>query len=176
MRDPIDARADLSDKETVNDEISITEDFSNMYHVRSQGGLRESEWTKDYTRQSRNSHQNEHYCAALYKYIWQYAIKYKDNMTLLCINDKSKDDFGEPGFALAYEVRGRQSIVPVDSSLSALDHDFCWRQSDTICLSLRAKFPHLLRNRLTEGLLQFETKISFSSQAIHDDMPTRWNK
>ena len=50
-------------------------------------------------------------------------MKYRDNATFLSIDDKSKIDIGEPGSYVSSGVRGKKSIVPVGSNLSALDHD-----------------------------------------------------
>jgi hypothetical protein len=53
----------------------------------------------------------------------QFAHKFKDNVTFLSIDDKPKMDFGEPGEYAASGVRGKNSVVPSGSNLSALDHD-----------------------------------------------------
>lgn len=66
------------------------------------------------TRQLRTSHQDEHYCAAMFKYSKQYAIKVHDDCTFVCINDKSKVDFGEPRQYTSSGVRGKKSIVPMN--------------------------------------------------------------
>lgn len=75
------------------------------------------------TSQLRSSHVDEHYCCAIFKYMRQYAMEFKDLVTFLCVDDKSKVDFGEPGQAVSSGVRGKKSIVAVNSMLSALDHD-----------------------------------------------------
>ena len=65
-------------------------------------------------RQLRAFHIDAHWCNALYKYLREMAIKYREH---------SKIDFGEPGLALSSGVRGKKSLVPTTSTLSALDHD-----------------------------------------------------
>jgi hypothetical protein len=75
------------------------------------------------TRQLRSSHMDEHYCAATFLYMKKYSVKYRTHSSFICMDDKAKIDFGEPGFALSSGVRGKKSIVPVSSVLGALDHD-----------------------------------------------------
>lgn len=49
------------------------------------------------SRQLRTSHVDEHYCSALFRYAREYAIRYRDETTFICVDDKCKIDFGEPG-------------------------------------------------------------------------------
>ena len=53
----------------------------------------------------------------------QYAVNNREVTTFLCVNDKSKVDYGEPNHAISSGVRGKKSIVPVLTVLGALDHD-----------------------------------------------------
>ena len=48
------------------------------------------------TRQLRNSHPDEYYAAAQFKYARQLAVKLRDICTFLSIDDKAKVDYGEP--------------------------------------------------------------------------------
>lgn len=54
------------------------------------------------TWQLRLSHVDEHYCSALFKYTREYAVKYNkdDDVTFLCVDDKCKVNYGEPGQAI----------------------------------------------------------------------------
>ncbi|XP_062580017.1 uncharacterized protein LOC134242028 [Saccostrea cucullata] len=90
------------------------------------------------TRQLRSSHQDDHYCAAVFKYSRHFSVKYKPSVTFLCVDDKSKVDFGEPGLYVSTGVRGKKSIAPMQSNLSALDHDMQSKGSLTpsVCLEL----------------------------------------
>ena len=45
------------------------------------------------------------------------------SVALLSCDDKAKVDFGEPGAVLSTGVRGKKSLIPMTSSLEALDHD-----------------------------------------------------
>jgi hypothetical protein len=93
------------------------------------------------SRQLSPSHQDDHYCAAIFKYLRQYAVKFRENVTFLCIDDKAKVDFGEPGVAVTTGVRGAKSIVPVTSTLGALDHDMQSKGSLTPSVCLEVDIP-----------------------------------
>ena len=70
-----------------------------------------------------------------------YAVKYRDLVTFISIDDKSKIDFGEPEQVLSTGVRGKKSIVPEGSRLSALDHDVSSKGSITPSVCLNVKIP-----------------------------------
>ena len=46
-----------------------------------------------------------------------------DLTSFVCLDDKAKLDFGEPGMALSSGVRGKKTLAPISSTLGALDHD-----------------------------------------------------
>ncbi|XP_033749002.1 uncharacterized protein LOC117333692 [Pecten maximus] len=93
------------------------------------------------TRQLRLSHQDDHYCAAQYKYMRHFAHQFRDHVTFLSIDDKSKIDLGEPGQHVTTGVRGKKSIVPAASQLSALDHDISSKGSITPSVCLNVAIP-----------------------------------
>ncbi|XP_076103163.1 uncharacterized protein LOC143072213 [Mytilus galloprovincialis] len=103
------------------------------------------------TRQLRVSHQDDHYCSAVFKYIRQFAIKFRDCCKLLCIDDKAKIDYGEPGMAVSSGVRGKKSIVPSNVSLSALDHDLQTKGSVTPSVSLDVSIPESIDDTFYRG-------------------------
>ncbi|KAH3888313.1 hypothetical protein DPMN_012345 [Dreissena polymorpha] len=51
------------------------------------------------------------------------ANENKDHAKLLFCDDKAKVPFGNPGALMLTGVWGKLSIVPITSTLSALDHD-----------------------------------------------------
>src|SRR5438067_2003008 len=55
-------------------------------------------------------HIDAHYCAALFRYIRLFAIKYHDHCSLSCANDKHKVPIGE-GIATSSGVRNKSSLV-----------------------------------------------------------------
>jgi hypothetical protein len=74
-------------------------------------------------RQLRSSHPDEHFCQAQLKYLKEMAIRLKGKLALLFCDDKAKVPFGEPGLAVSTGVRGKASIVPTSTTLTAMDHD-----------------------------------------------------
>ena len=66
--------------------------------------------------------------------------------TFLCVDDKSKIDYGEPNYTISSEVRGKKSIVPVSTVLGALDHDVNLKGSFTPSVSLEVEIPDELDN------------------------------
>ena len=76
-------------------------------------------------RQFRKSHPDAHYCAALFRYMRDYAIKYRDISVFVCLDDKHRIKIGEPGFPVAAAERGRQVIVSSQDTFAVGDHDFC---------------------------------------------------
>jgi hypothetical protein len=75
-------------------------------------------------RQFRKTHPDAHYCAALFKYMRQYAIKLRDLSHFICIDDKHRIKVGEPGFPISAIERGREVIVSLHDTFVTGDHDF----------------------------------------------------
>ncbi len=75
-------------------------------------------------RQFRKSHEDQHYAAAVFRYLREYAVKLREICTLVCLDDKHRLKVGEPGFLVAAAERGRRVLVRVGSSFEVGDHDF----------------------------------------------------
>ena len=75
-------------------------------------------------RMFRKFHPDEHYCAALFRYQRELAVKYRDLSTFICIDDKHRIKIGEPGYPVAAAERGRQVIVSENETFAVGDHDF----------------------------------------------------
>ncbi|XP_071122564.1 uncharacterized protein [Mytilus edulis] len=112
------------------------------------------------TRQLRLSHQDDHYCAAQYKYMREYAIMYREHVTFLSIDDKSKIDIGEPHQYVSTGVRGKKSLVPTGSTLSALDHDVSSKGSITPSVSLNVQIPEEKGGSFYQGKVNVTYKDS----------------
>lgn len=93
------------------------------------------------TRQLRSSHVDEHYCSALFKYAKEYAVQYREETAFICVDDKCKIDFGEPGQYIQTGVRGKKAIIPADTTLAALDHDKQSKGSLTPSVCLQVELP-----------------------------------
>ena len=75
-------------------------------------------------RQFRKSHIDEHYCAALFRYLREYSLKLRDESMLICLDDKHRLKVGEPGYPVAAAERGRRVIVSLNENFEVADHDF----------------------------------------------------
>ena len=77
------------------------------------------------SRQLRVQHDDSHYCAALFKYVKEFAMKYKEHCMLLFMDDKHRCKVGEPGYPVAAVERGKRVIVNASGKrFSVVDHDF----------------------------------------------------
>ena len=76
-------------------------------------------------RQFRKSHSDSHYCASIFRYLRDYAVKYRDMVTFACIDDKHLAKVGEPNFPVAAVERGKEVIVSLNETFLVGDHDFC---------------------------------------------------
>ena len=75
-------------------------------------------------RQFRKTHVDEHYCAAIFRYLREYTLKYRNLSLLLCLDDKHRVKIGEPGYPVAAAERGRRVIVSLQEQFKVGDHDF----------------------------------------------------
>ena len=75
-------------------------------------------------RQFRKQHPDEHYAAAMFRYLREHALKYREYSAFVCLDDKHRIKVGEPGFPVAAAERGRRVIVSNTKSFQVWDHDF----------------------------------------------------
>ena len=75
-------------------------------------------------RQFRKTHPDSHYAAAVFRYMWEYAVHLRSECLFVCLDDKHRIKIGEPGFPVAAAERGRRVIVSLDKEFSVGDHDF----------------------------------------------------
>lgn len=80
------------------------------------------------SRQSRSNHQDDHYCAAIFKYLRQYAVKYRDSLSFyqylfflkrnrpvpVIVPDDTKCLLD---FVTTHDVRKESGILPTNSFL-----------------------------------------------------------
>ncbi|RIB08543.1 hypothetical protein C2G38_2211423 [Gigaspora rosea] len=74
-------------------------------------------------RMLRKHSEDAHYCAALFRYLREFCIQYRQWTCLISADDKHKIPIGED-VAISTGVRNRRSIVAYESTLAAADHDF----------------------------------------------------
>ena len=53
----------------------------------------------------------------------KFAVKYREMITFIWVDDKAKVDCGKPNVAILLGVRGKKSIVPCTTVLRSLDYD-----------------------------------------------------
>lgn len=121
------------------------------------------------SRQLRAAHVDEHYCAAIFSYLKRYAVKYRDTVMMLCLDDKSKVDYGEPGMAVSTGVRGKKSLVPVSSVLGALDHDIASKGSLTPSVCLHVDVPEAV----TESFYRGQVHVTLKDSVFQPSSPFR---
>lgn len=58
---------------------------------------------------------DEHYCAAIFRYLREYALQFRSESLLICLDDKHGIKRGEPGFPVAAAEVG-VSLYPLMKS------------------------------------------------------------
>lgn len=104
-------------------------------------------------RQLRLSHPDDHYCAALLKYIKTLAVNLAavGVVQLYFCDDKAKVPVGEPDVALSTGVRGKMCIAPVETTVAAADHDVNHKGSLTPSVLLQCEIPPSVDNSFVRG-------------------------
>ena len=75
------------------------------------------------SRQLNTDHQDAHYAAAIFRYLIEFCVRFKDNTALVFVDDKASIPIGEPGVPMATVARGKQTIVHGDIPFMVVDHD-----------------------------------------------------
>ena len=76
-------------------------------------------------RQLCKEHVDSKYVMMLLKYAKEFAVRFRDVVTMVCVDDKAIIPVGEPGAPVSTGVRGHhRSLVPTSAYIGALDHDF----------------------------------------------------
>lgn len=75
-------------------------------------------------RQFRKQHVDAHYAAAVFRYLREYAVQFREVSTVVCLDDKHRCKVGEPSFPVAAAERGRKVLVSLTQSFEVGDHDF----------------------------------------------------
>jgi hypothetical protein len=75
-------------------------------------------------RQLRSEHIDMHYASALFRYLKELSIKFKDHTWLVFLDDKHRCKIGEPGFPVAAVERGKKVVVANNAVFTVSDHDF----------------------------------------------------
>ena len=67
---------------------------------------------------------DDHYCAAIYRYLREFSIRFQDNCAMVSTDDKNKIKVGKPNYPISAVTQGKQVLVAHGQSLQASDHDF----------------------------------------------------
>ena len=76
------------------------------------------------SRQLSHHHPDEHYAAAVFRYLRELAVKARDVCSLVFQDDKHSMKVGEPNHPVAAVDRGKSVLVGRDVSFVVADHDF----------------------------------------------------
>ncbi|XP_078597452.1 uncharacterized protein LOC144873716 [Branchiostoma floridae x Branchiostoma japonicum] len=76
------------------------------------------------SRQLNHNHPDCHYAAAVFKYMKEFAVMFKDYSAFVCLDDKHSIKVGEPGYPVAAVDRGKSVLVAKDTVFVVADHDF----------------------------------------------------
>ena len=75
-------------------------------------------------RNIRKSHDDEHYCSAIYKYLREQIVTHKNHAAFVSTDDKNKIKIGEPKCPITAATRGKRVLVATNQLLQVADHDF----------------------------------------------------
>ena len=116
----------------------------------------------------RKTHEDEHYAAAVFRYVREHAIQLKDQCTMVCINDEHWLKVGEPGFPVAAAERGRKVIVRAGTTFEVADHDFT-KFSIVPSVAMIVDIP----NDIHESWYRGQVMVGFKDAAFEASSPIR---
>ena len=96
-----------------------------------------------------------HYCAALFRYLREFSIQYRQYVCFISADDKHKVPIGE-GVPVSTGVRNRQSLAAQNSTLGAADHDFT-----KLSLTPSVIFFVSIPKDISDGFYKGEVFVSF---------------
>ena len=139
--------------------LSFTQKFAVQYKIQR--------------RQLRLAHPDDHYCAAILLYLKHLSVILQKECSLFFCDDKAKVNVGEPGVVLSTGVRGKQTLAPRSSTLSAADHDMHHKGSLTPSVYLHCDIPpdpkkSFVRGQITTVINDavFQTSNPFRHAAV----------
>jgi hypothetical protein len=106
----------------------------------------------------RKSHLDSYYCAALFKYERQFAVKFRNHTAFICADDKHKIGIGDDT-PVSTGVRNKATLSSTEAELSASDHDFT-KCSLTPSVSLFVNIPKNISESFYDGNVYVSYKDS----------------
>ena len=119
-------------------------------------------------RQFRKNHEDEHYVAAVFRYLREYAVQLKNHCTMVCIDDKHRLKVGEPGFSVAAAELGRRVIVRAETTFEVGDHDFT-KFSIILSLTMFVGIP----NNIHDSWYRGQVMVGFKDAVFEASSPMR---
>ena len=119
-------------------------------------------------RQLRQTHIDQHYCAASWRYLREFAIQQKNIATLVSMDDKHKIKVGEPNYPLAAAERGRRVIVGANQIMAVGDHDFS-KSTITPSVNLVIDIPDNIEGSFYRG----DTYVGMKDSILQPSSPLR---
>jgi hypothetical protein len=106
----------------------------------------------------RKSHPDSYYCAALFKYERQFAVKFRNYTAFICADDKHKIGIGDD-IPVSTGVRNKATLSSTEVELTASDHDFT-KCSLTPSVSLFVNVPKNISESFYDGNVYVSYKDS----------------
>ena len=101
-------------------------------------------------RQFRETQIDKHYCAAIFRYVREYALLFKSQSLLIGLDDKHRLKVGEPNFPVVAAEMGHRVIVSLQEESQVGDHDFT-RFSIIHCVIFCIDIPETIEDSWYEG-------------------------
>ncbi|PKY45874.1 hypothetical protein RhiirA4_518110 [Rhizophagus irregularis] len=108
-----------------------------------------------------------HYCAALFRYLREFSIQYRQYVCFISADDKHKVPIGE-GVPVSTGVRNRQSLAAQNSTLGAADHDFT-----KLSLTPSVIFFVSIPKDISDGFYSGEVFVSFKDTVFESSSAIR---
>ena len=118
--------------------------------------------------QFRHHHVDAHYCAAVFRYMKEFAISIRDLAFFVSLDDKHRIKIGEPNYPDAAAERGRHVLVGLNETFEVGDHDFT-KFSVVPSVSFVIKIPEAVEGCWYEGEVHvgYKDAVFQPSYALH---------
>lgn len=120
-------------------------------------------------RQLRKDHQDSHFCAAIFRYLKEFSIQFREHCSLFFLDDKHRCKVGEPGLPVAAVERGKKVVVSTNGKKFAVaDHDFT-KMSIIPSVTVLCDIP----NNIDESFYRGQVFVGLKDAALEPSSPLR---
>ena len=109
-----------------------------------------------------------HYASAIYRYEKEFAIRFREHLSFLSLDDKHTIKIGEPGCPVAAVERGKSVLVAMGKRLEEADHDVTGL-SMTPSVSLLGDVPDSIEGSFHHG----KVFVTLKENAFQPSSPIR---